>query len=302
MENNSKLDVNMIPKPEWDHAPLNVTFLCKNAYMALQHSEKLLSEKQDEKNITSLAMDKQWADIKEKEKILKEMFILTDNVTKENKESKFRIIEKILDEQKHQGQLEAQIQDIKTDMDIMNKIKCDMETYVKEYSIFETFLEKVVQDDYRFHSVRDILNRYETLENTRTELIKCIENELKETSEARYKMIKITEEKSSLLRILDNQLILLQVRAKQVKEQRMRWEFILERLKLFVIKKIIESETLKFGCWDLYRLVCRSQKKQPSESVSNIEAQLDYIQKSLLFFKEVYRIASQTKQEHKVNQ
>lgn len=296
-------------KPEWDRVPKSIYSDLVQNHAELAKVQNDLKNKHAHQQNTFDLMDEKWDDIIKKQDNLKEVFISSAKTISSNQASILRFAEKINDHKKQHESLDAQINELKFQKEKTIIIIADMEKYVNIYGMYEQFLEKLVGIGTDFNSVGDILNRYECLENVRDQLVKSMKENLEDIISARKQMVNITEEKSSLLRNLDNKLIKMQVKIKEVKDNSKRWEIIVQKLKLMIITKVEEAEKFKAGCYVMYNNALtrrqqtdkyqigyqdmQMQDKQPQIlSKNDIEGQLDYIQKSIQFYKEVLRIAS----------
>uniref|UniRef100_A0A1B6DDR7 DUF4200 domain-containing protein n=1 Tax=Clastoptera arizonana TaxID=38151 RepID=A0A1B6DDR7_9HEMI len=294
-------------KPEWDSVPNTIKSRLVQDYTALDKVQKSLENKKLDKN--KVLLHDKWEDIERKKQNLKESFITSAKTVKANQAYILSIAEKIDEHRKLQDNLDSQIKDLRFQKEYITNIINDMKNFVDKYHIYEEFLEKVVEAEMNsgYNSVGAILNRFESLENVKKELMQRMKETLEKINKVKQEITKITEDKSNLLHTLENKASNLQIKIKEIKERRRIWELIVKRLKILIIKKMEESEAFKLGCWDLYKTVfirkqntakrkIDIQKVSINEtnllSIDDTKSQLEFIQKSIEFYKEVLSIAS----------
>ncbi|KAG8337845.1 uncharacterized protein LOC124363857 [Homalodisca vitripennis] len=230
---------------------------------------------------------------------LQKLFTESNNGIRENRASRLRFQEKIVENQFHTGKLQDQILNIKMEILHYKKVAAEMEKYVEGYSLYENFLESVAQVSPEFNSGGDILNRFETLESTRMACSHLVEQELEGFSEMKRKMITLLETKSTELKDLDNRIVAVQVQHKQAKERRMFFEHAIEGMKLMIEQHKEGSLVISGGCWDLYQQICTHRKIKPKLSQSDLKGQLDFIEKEITFMKEVSTLVNSNMQVQK---
>lgn len=241
-------------------------------------------------------------DLKSNKKYLRKLFIENNKVVKENLSSTYRFLEKMKENAQEKISLSQQIKQTKKELTkYPNELKKEMENKVQEYTdTYVTFLKRLVQSTPEFNSVQNVLNWYETLENCREDCKKLLKQELEEASQLKQDLLTLTEEKSVVMRKLQNSLVMLKVRRKLATEHRAQWENIISRLKDVMSIKTFDSMAIQTSCYVLYCEMCRRRNKKPTVVEEDIKGQLQYIENSIVFFKEVNRIATATRhiQDH----
>lgn len=152
-----------------------------------------------------------WEDIGKDKVLLRNMFINCNDTIKEHEAAKHRFKEKIRDSHRNKYAVLGQAVDVEFQLEDLTQVKAQMEQRVSEYSIYEEFLRHVAQTGAEFSSVGNVLNRFETLENTRKECAKLLEEELNEASQKRRDMEQIVETRNTELKDISNKLIMMQV-------------------------------------------------------------------------------------------
>ncbi|KAG8305075.1 uncharacterized protein LOC124374881 [Homalodisca vitripennis] len=278
--------------------PNNITIKLFHASQQYREAQREFIVKNIDEQRAAIYKFMDWEELHARKRVLRQLFIKSHKGIKEAKGALYRFHEKIKENNSHQHALLYAIEDVRRDAFLSNKTRIKMASFVNQYSEkFTYFLEKVAQLDPEFNSDQDILNRYEALENCRAECSELLRKELDEATELKRELQRIVEEKSTIMKKLDNSLVMLQVRRKQAKEHLMHWEHTLERIKGKMAAAMVESQTLQDGCYDLYLDMCCRKKVTPTIKKYDIENQLKFIQKTILFYKDVIRIATSVKQD-----
>ncbi|XP_054288951.1 coiled-coil domain-containing protein 42 homolog [Macrosteles quadrilineatus] len=268
------------------HLTLKNTELKKRQAIEDLALQKILSSKIEKDN------KKEWEELENNKEKLMKLFTDSNETIHENRASASRFFEIIREQREEQVKTKQEILNAHVDIDNNKQIKETMEKYVKQYSVFEQFLESVAaaSKSGNLNSVGDILNRYQTLEGRRAEILRILEEEMELEAQMRKQMIELVEEKSTQMKALDNRLVMLQTVQRQTQERRVFLEMVVQRLKNKVSAGQEESNVLRGACRDLYLQVCKRRGVQPSATTSDTRSQLDYIQKSIMFYKEVLTI------------
>lgn len=243
---------------------------------------------------STLATD--WGELNKNKQMLSKLFKDSNKIIKENKACCHRFREKIKEKKIDKSNLSSEIENVLLEVEEYKNVKNEMENYVDEYSIYEKFLRDIAQGSTEFNSVGDILNRYETLENTRKECARLLEEGLNEATALRRQMSCLVEDKSNCLKKLNNKLIMIQVRRKEAKEQRKYWENILQKIKKIITLNEESKINLGGASWDLYRQMCYRRRVVPTAGERDINAQMEFIKKTFLYYKEVITTATAARQ------
>ncbi|XP_069700961.1 coiled-coil domain-containing protein 42 homolog [Periplaneta americana] len=277
-------------KPEWDRPPQTATELVA-ARRDLQVASKKLAEKWVEGKEKQQQVDKELADLREKEEQLKEAFIHYNTFVKDNKEKQERALKKIQDERRLQEQRSREIEELSEKLKKLEEIKETLETHVNKHKMYEDYLESVVSETKEYSTVFDILNRYETLNTARIELTERQEKDLATLETASTAMAKLAEEKSQLILGLNNQVAELQIRYDRAKAEALRWGSALSNIKNTTAEKALELNQVKTSCWNMYQQICRRKNMPVKLEEGQVEQQLLCIKRTIQGLKHITRIA-----------
>lgn len=291
-----KLDDPMFYPIETSLPPFNTTLNLVHAVVENNIAEAELGVKHIMAPTEHLTLATDWGELIKNKQILCKLFKDSNKIIKENKACCSRFREKIREKKCDKINLSSGIEDVQLEVEEYKNVKNEMENYVEEYSIYEKFLREIAQGSREFNSVGDILNRYETLENTRKECARLLEEGLKEATDLRRQMTCVVEEKSNCLKKLNNKLIMIQVRRKEAKEQRKYWDSVLQKIKKLITLNEENKINLGGASWDLYRQMCLRRRVMPTAGERDINAHMDFIKKTFIFYKEVITTATAAKQ------
>ncbi|XP_015592671.1 coiled-coil domain-containing protein 42 like-2-like [Cephus cinctus] len=288
----SKLEDHQIKKyPEWDIARVSPAAELIKARQELALAGTELSAKRKEQLEKRKVMDEQWNDLRQKEELLRQSFIKFNKFAKENQEKRERAEHKINDELERQAARNAEAEELQEKMNRLQEIKYNMQKHVKEYKMYQNYLEKVVNETGQFQSISDVFNRYETLAEARASLSETQDKNLEALEVTGTEMYHMTEEKSQILMGLNNQLAQLQGRYDRAKLRALRWETMVSRIKATAAAKNLELTQVKSCCWNIYKQICRRKDIPIEVQKDDIENQLVHIKRTILELKRITRVA-----------
>nr|CAD7267831.1 unnamed protein product [Timema shepardi] len=181
-------------KPEWDVARVSPSCKVVLARRELDAADCRLAEKRKEQRKQRALLDKQWEDLAEKEKALRDSFTRFHSFLTENELKRERASKKLQEELSLQEHRDLDIAAMKETIKKLDRIKENMDQHVTDYKIYEDFLKKVVTVS-KFNSIHEVLNRYETLVATRDELAARQKRDLTALESERSEMAHLSQEK-----------------------------------------------------------------------------------------------------------
>lgn len=210
---------------------------------------------------------------------------------KENQDKRARAEKKIEDDLAMQQKRDNDIKEIEKKCNDIKDIKQNMEHYVRDYKMYEEYLQKVLISFPEFRTLNDILNRYESLTEAKESLSNKQESDLLQLEQARTKLIKLTEEKTLEIMGLQNKLGDLQGRFEIAKFKALQSEMIVSKIKITSIQKTLELTQVKHSCWNIYSQMCARKGIPADIDKENMEAQLVFIKTTLAELKRVLKKA-----------
>ncbi|KRT79425.1 hypothetical protein AMK59_7126, partial [Oryctes borbonicus] len=106
------------------------------------------------------SFDRQYKELEENEAIFQQSFKKFNKFIRENQEKRERAEKKIVEEQSLQEKREEDIEMVKKNIVDLTNIKAQMDHKIKEYRMFEDYLQSVVKLSSGFKNIIDIIQRY----------------------------------------------------------------------------------------------------------------------------------------------
>ncbi|XP_056636601.1 coiled-coil domain-containing protein 42 homolog [Diorhabda sublineata] len=256
----------------------------------LHGAEKMLGSKR--KNLVEVrkSLDIQWKELNEKEKQLRENFIHFDQFITENMEKRERAEKKIKDDKILCEQRRKDIEKCEKDYIALKEAKFEMDKKIKEYKLYENFLDKVVDTSQEFISIQDMINRYMTLLSAKLSLAKLQEQNLVALERAKSDMMKLIEEKNFIIMGLNNQIANLQSRFENAKIKSIDCEHLVLKIKNNAVLQLHEIDEVKSSIWNLYTHMAQSKEHPIKIDKDNVEEQVMYIKRTLTELAKVNQI------------
>nr|CAI5828243.1 unnamed protein product [Callosobruchus analis] len=241
----------------------------------LQRSEKNLLRKRKKLITTRKELDDQWKQLDEKEKALRENFIMFDKI----KDDKSIIAAK-----------EQGIEDFLQKTEEIKQTKLYMDAKIKEYHVYEEYLDKVVEECADFTSIPEMLNRYLALLSAKNFMAQLQEKNLKSLENAKSDMGKLIEEKNFVIMGLNNQIANLQARYENANIKSLESEQLVIQIKNNAIQRMSEIDQVKTSIWNLCTHMAQGKRQPMKIKKDNLEEQIMYIKRTLTELAKVNQI------------
>ncbi|KAG6464996.1 hypothetical protein O3G_MSEX014868 [Manduca sexta] len=129
--------------PVWDIARPTPQILMEQARRDLMEAEEKLTEKREEEKKNRLVMDAKWAELRNKEMLLKESFISFNKFIRENQEKRDRAERKMEADNEVLVRKTRETEAMRQRVAEMEEVRVLMEKQVKDYTIYEWRYDKV---------------------------------------------------------------------------------------------------------------------------------------------------------------
>ncbi|XP_018568992.1 coiled-coil domain-containing protein 42 like-2-like [Anoplophora glabripennis] len=220
-------------------------------------------------------------ELAQKEKTLRENFLFFNSFVRENMEKRERAKHKIVEDVELCDQRQKEIESLKKNHDEIQKAKVDMDAKIKEYHMYEVFLDEVVEHSGEFQNIQELINRYLSLVNAKNQLAHFQEDNLVALENARSDMMKIIEEKNLVIMGLNNQIASLQARFENANIKSLECEQLVTRIKNNAVRIMNEIDEVKSSVWNVYVHMAHSKKHPVKIKKENVEEQALYIKRTL---------------------
>ncbi|KAJ1126165.1 hypothetical protein NDU88_004573 [Pleurodeles waltl] len=232
--------------------------------------------------------DQRWEELQKKEILMKEYLLNFDQFIKENDQKRIRALKKANHERELKRQKEKDLLNVRTETEQLRRERFKLSRKLKKYSIFNDYLEKVVESSDEFHEVRDVISRYFTLVATYQDLLK-IEQEAQESIEsARARLAHYIEEKSDTILQYNNELSLLQTRLDHAQSEAIVWESRWMHIQNTAAKKTLLLGTIKVATLNLFQSLSKDVKERLQVPMDDTLQQLEVIKEYLMDLTDIW--------------
>ncbi|XP_069505962.1 coiled-coil domain-containing protein 42 [Ambystoma mexicanum] len=245
-------------------------------------------ERKEEFNTKIDGFNYRWDELQKKEILMKEYLLNFDEFIKENDQKRGRALKKASKEREVKRQKEKDLQNLLTDTERLRVERANLSRKLKKYSIFNEYLEKVVEVSDEFQEVRDVISRYFTLVATYHDLLQ-IEQEAQEVIErARARLTHFVEEKSDTILQYNNELSVLQTRLDHAQSEAIVWESRWAHIQNTAAKKTLLLGTIKMATLNLFQSISKEVKERVDVNVEDTARQLEVIKEYLVDLSEIW--------------
>merc|ERR1711937_467290 len=253
--------------------------------------EQAFVAQKEEFQMTMESLQQRTEELERKEQQLKESLLKFDKFLKENDAKRARAIKKAADERelckdKEVLKLEELQQKLIDEREKLNE-------KLKKHEIYQVFMQKVLDASEEFSEVREIIDRYNTLVATHSDLLDREQLNQKASEDEKARLVRFTEEKNNQILHYNNKLAQLQTRLDQAQSNAVKWESKWTHIQNTAAKKTLLLGRIKIAIHNLYQLVCKHSKGTVAPTEDTM-VQLDRIQ---TFIQDLSQITSEIKRQ-----
>ncbi|KAL5477714.1 hypothetical protein EMCRGX_G024549 [Ephydatia muelleri] len=280
-----------MPEQEADHLTPATRLLEKKREMA--EVEQALAAQKEEFQMKMETLQQRRDELQRKEQKLKESLLKFDKFLKENDLKRARALKKAKNEQDLCRQKDREIEKLVQEIEELNVTGRKQKSKLKKYTIYRQFLEKVVEQSDEFDETQEIISRYETLKQTREDLLDREHRNQDSIETERTDLIKFTEERTNEILGYNNELANLQTILEEVQSETVKWESEWARIQTTAAKKTLLLGQIKMATHNLLTLMYKHlQKKMPPSEAGQTLLQLEKVQ---TFIKDLTEITNEIK-------
>ncbi|XP_034943698.1 coiled-coil domain-containing protein 42 homolog [Chelonus insularis] len=277
--------------PNWDVAQSGQGIKLLKAYRELAQAENNLETKRKEQVEKHQHMQQQWAEMRRKETLFRELFIKFNQFIIENGQKRERAMRKITEEKECSERYHQEIEELNKKLQHLTSVCDKMQESIEYFKRGKNYLERVVNETGEFSSINDIFNRYESLMEARQTHVDSQDKNFEQIEGIGNQMQHMTQEKEQKLMNLNNQLADLQIQYDKAKAETMKWEKIVSQIKAVVSVKILELIRIQSACWNLYTQIRKRKGLRVEIAKDEIETQLIEIKQTILVLKNIVKAA-----------
>jgi len=267
----------LVKMPKQEEADItSATRLLEERREMVEVEHALIAQK-EEFQMRKESLQQRTEELERKEQQLKESLLKFDKFLKENDAKRARAIKKSAEEQELCKKKEMEVQKLEDLQQQLVEERERLSEKLEKHEIYQKFMQKVLDQSEEFSETREIIDRYNTLVATHSDLLDREQLNQKASEDEKARLVRFTEEKNNQILHYNNKLAQLQTRLDQAQSNAVKWESKWTHIQNTAAKKTLLLGRIKIATHNLYQLVCKHSKGtvQPTE---NTITQLDRIQ------------------------
>ncbi|XP_060544614.1 coiled-coil domain-containing protein 42 isoform X2 [Pantherophis guttatus] len=195
----------------------------------------------------------------------------------ENDQKRIRALKKANKERELKKQRVKELAKVKLEIAALKQQHQKLYNKLQQYSIFNKYLEKVVQVS-EFEEIREVIGRYKTLVGMHRDLLQSAQEGLELIEQAKVRLARYKEEKDDEILQHNNELARLQLRFDHARSDVIAWESRWAHIQNTAAKKTLMLGTIKMATLNLYQSVNKQMKETLMVPLEDTHRQLDMIQ------------------------
>lgn len=222
--------------------------------------EHALSAQKEEFSMKMEGLAQRRQELERKEQTLKQSLQKFDRFLKENDNKKLRALKKAKEERVLIGKKEHQIEELKSECRELETERDQFKKKLEKYTIYQEYLERVLEFSDEFKDLHEIMKRYDTLRATNNDLVEREQKNQEVMENEKQKFYKYMENKNTEMLHYNNELAQLQTRLDRAQSATVHWESKWTHIQNTAAKKTLLLGRIKIATHNLYQLVLRHQK------------------------------------------
>ncbi|KAJ7316143.1 hypothetical protein JRQ81_002305 [Phrynocephalus forsythii] len=192
-------------------------------------------------------------------------------------QKRIRALKKANKERELKKQRVKELAKAKLEMTALKQQHQKLYNKLQQYSIFNKYLEKVVQVS-EFEEIREVIGRYKTLVGMHRDLVQSAQEGLEMIEQAKVRLARYKEEKDDEILQHNNELARLQLRFDHARSDVIVWESRWAHIQNTAAKKTLMLGTIKMATLNLFQSVSKQIKEALMVPLEDTHKQLDMIQ------------------------
>jgi chromosome segregation ATPase len=255
--------------------------------------ETALAAQKEEFQLKMETLQQRRDDLERKERNLKEQLLKFEKFLKENDLKRARALKKTEGEREVCRIKDAEIQQLRAEIAELTEIVQRQKKKIQKFSLFQKFMVDVLEWADEFDEAREVIARYDTLSQTREDLVERERCNQDAIEEERAGLMKLKEEKNNEILGYNNELAHLQTRLEAAQSNAVKWDSEWTRIQTTAAKKTLLLGQLKIATHNLFSLMYKHlQRKIPPQEHEDTLLQLEKLQ---TFIKDLTEITNDIK-------
>uniref|UniRef100_A0A8D0GJK1 Coiled-coil domain containing 42 n=1 Tax=Sphenodon punctatus TaxID=8508 RepID=A0A8D0GJK1_SPHPU len=220
------------------------------------------------------ALSSRWEELRAKEAQLKLYIQKFEQFIQENDQKRIRALKKANKERELKQQRVTELAKAKLNMATLKQKHQRLSTKLQQYSIFNKYLEKVVEIS-EFEEIQEVIGRYKTLVGMQEDLIDSAQEGLEMIEKEKTHLARYTEEKDDEILQHNNELARLQARFDRARSEVIVWESRWAHIQNTAAKKTLMLGTIKMATLNLFQSIGKQMKETMVVPVEDTHKQLE---------------------------
>jgi len=244
----------LVKMPKQEEADItSATRLLEERREMVEVEHALIAQK-EEFQMRKESLQQRTEELERKEQQLKESLLKFDKFLKENDAKRARAIKKSAEEQEICKKKELEVQKLEELQRNLIEEREKLNDKLSKHEIYQTFMQKVLDASEEFSEVREIIDRYNTLVATHSDLLETEQHNQKASEDEKARLVRFTEEKNNQILHYNNKLAQLQTRLDQAQSNAVKWESKWTHIQNTAAKKTLLLGRIKIATHNLYQV------------------------------------------------
>uniref|UniRef100_A0A8I3MHN4 Coiled-coil domain containing 42 n=2 Tax=Canis lupus familiaris TaxID=9615 RepID=A0A8I3MHN4_CANLF len=217
-----------------------------------------------------------WEELGIKEAQLKAHIQKFEQFIQENDQKRIRALKKANKERELKRQRVRELAKAKQEMAALRLEHQKLSIKLQDYSIFNKYLEKVVENS-EFEEIHEVISRYKTLVSMHQDLMQSAQEGQEKIERAKARLARYMEEKDDEILQHNNELARLQMRFDRARSDVIIWESRWAHIQNTAAKKTLLLGTIKMATLNLFQIVSKQLKETTTVSLEDTHKQLDMV-------------------------
>ncbi|XP_017386955.1 coiled-coil domain-containing protein 42 [Cebus imitator] len=272
----------------------SIRLLEKKKEMKIMHHAMVQKKKMFQLRMESLNL--RWEELGVKEAQLKAHIQKFEQFIQENDQKRIRAMKKVNKERELRCQHLRELTRGKQEMVALRLEHQRLSAKLQDYSIFNKYLEKVVENS-EFEEIHEVIARYKTLMSMHHDLMQSAQEGQEKIEHAKARLAHYMEEKDDEILQQNNELARLQMRFDRARSNVIIWESRWAHIQNTAAKKTLLLGTIKMATLNLFQIVSKQLKEATEVALEDTHKQLDMIQQFIQDLSDIWAEVKKKEQQ-----
>ncbi|XP_002747969.3 coiled-coil domain-containing protein 42 isoform X2 [Callithrix jacchus] len=272
----------------------SIQLLEKKKEMKIIHHALVQKKKMFQLRMESLNL--RWEELGIKEAQLKAHIQKFEQFIQENDQKRIRAMKKVNKERELKCRHLRELTRGKQEMVALRLEHQRLSAKLQDYSIFNKYLEKVVENS-EFEEIHEVIARYKTLVSMHHDLMQSAQEGQEKIEHAKARLAHYMEEKDDEILQQNNELARLQMRFDRARSNVIIWESRWAHIQNTAAKKTLLLGTIKMATLNLFQIVSKQLKEATEVALEDTHKQLDMIQQFIQDLSDIWAEVKKKEQQ-----